>query len=86
MDTKETVLSFLSSKNDIPGETESDQLACEYLDQGILDSMGIIEMVVDFEKKFGIRFSPENMQSLEFRTIGGLIGIIDNLRKEQPSE
>jgi acyl carrier protein len=43
-------------------------------------------MVVGFEKIFGIRFSPENMQSLEFRTIGGLIGIIDNLRKEQPGE
>jgi acyl carrier protein len=81
MVVKDIVLSFLRTKNNIPGESETEQLACEYLDHGILDSLGIVEMVAEFERILNIRFSAEDMQSEEFRTIGGLILLIENLRK-----
>ena len=45
LEPKETVLSFLGSRNDIPGATEEEKLSCAYLDVGVLDSFGIIEMV-----------------------------------------
>jgi acyl carrier protein len=85
MDVKGTVLTFLSSKNHIPGDTEAEELACDYLAAGVLDSMGIVEMVTEFEDIFGIRFSPEDMQSDEFRTVGGLIGIVERRRTEVAS-
>lgn len=80
MDVKETVLAFLASKNEIPGDTAAEQLDCDYLAAGVLDSMGIVEMVTDFEDTFLIRFTPEDMQSGEFRTVGGLIGLIEQRR------
>lgn len=83
---KDAVLTFLGSRNAIPGLTEKEQLACEYLDIGIIDSVGIVEMIVFLESEFDVRFSPVDMQSVEFRTIGGLVGLTERLRKERASQ
>jgi acyl carrier protein len=44
--------------------------------------MGIVEMVSELEEAFGIRFDADDMQSEEFQTARGLIGIIDRLRAQ----
>jgi acyl carrier protein len=80
---KEKVLAFLRSKGEIPGQTEEEQLAFEYIDNKLIDSLGIVIMVLTFEEEFGIFFEPEDMQSMEFRTIGGLISLIERLIKEK---
>lgn len=54
----------------------NDVLACEYLDQGLIDSFGLIEMIMHFESTFDMRMDGDEMQQEEFRTIGGLINII----------
>jgi acyl carrier protein len=79
--TKDTVLDFMlrNGRQPLPGN-EADALACAYLDSGIIDSLGIISMVSEFESKFAIRFSAEDMQSYEFQTIGGLITLVNRLR------
>ena len=76
---EEAVLNFLSLKGTIPGKNHEEKLKCAYLQAGILDSFGIVEMVMEFESKFGIRFLPQHMQSDEFRVIGGLVGLIEQL-------
>ena len=81
MEVKETVLEFFQKKVKPLGKTEKEKLECRYLDIGILDSMQMVEMVIEFEKKFDVRFSVDDMQSPEFRTIGGLIEIIQRLRR-----
>lgn len=53
-----------------------DALTCEYLDQGLIDSFGLIEMIMHFETIFDMRFVGDEMQQEEFRTIGGLINIL----------
>ncbi len=83
MDVKRQVLAFFESKGGIPGATEEERLKCGYLDTRVIDSMGIVSMVLEFEATFGIRFSPAEMQSLEFRTVGGLISLIERMQKEQ---
>jgi len=75
----ERVFGFLESQGGIPGETEEDQLSCAYLDERVIDSMGIVEMIVAFEEGFGIHFTPQHMQAPEFRTVGGLIELITQL-------
>jgi acyl carrier protein len=81
MNTKEKVLEFMSKNTKKPMPTnKSDLLACPYLDIGIIDSLGIVMMITEFESAFDIRFDAEDMQSNEFQTIGGLITIIDRLR------
>jgi acyl carrier protein len=81
MDTKEAVLKFFSRnrRKPLPG-AEADVLACSYLDMGVIDSLGIVTMISEFESGLGIHFSAEDLQSYDFQTVGGLISLIDRLR------
>ena len=85
MNIKEEVLHFFKANalKPLPGDTEADYLACYYLDIGIIDSIGIVQMIMEFEEKFKIHFDADCMQSYEFQTIGGLIQIIERIRGEK---
>ncbi len=85
MNVKEEVLSFFKANalKPLPGDTEADHLGCHYLDIGIIDSIGIVKMVMEFEEKFKIQFDADCMQTYEFQTIGGLVQIIEQLRGEK---
>lgn len=48
-----------------------------YLDRGHVDSIGLVKFIFEIEDEFAIEFSPEETQSDEFRTIGGLITMIN---------
>lgn len=76
MNTENKILEFFKSKGTIP-QSESEQLNYNYLDTGLLDSMQLVEMIVLLEDQFKIQFSMEDLQSEEFRTIGGLINIVN---------
>jgi len=76
------VLEFFKSKGKILGNSEEEYLNCNYLDIGLLDSMQLVEMIALFEDLFIVKFSTEDLQSEEFRTIGGLINIIKRHLKE----
>jgi acyl carrier protein len=79
---RDAVVTHLRTKGEVP-EDEAKQRSFEYLEKGLLDSFGIIEMITEFEGRFEIQFSPEDLQSLEFRTIGGLVDMIERLRRQQ---
>ena len=81
MNVTQEVIAFLESQNPIPGGTEDEKLQCRYLDVGVLDSMGIVMMITEFEEKFGIQFNGDHLQSDEFLTVGGVVGIIEQLRQ-----
>lgn len=61
--------------------TGKDALTVQYLNDGLIDSFGIITMIAELESALGVTFSAEDMQSYEFETIGGLIRILDRLAK-----
>ncbi len=79
MNVKEKVIAFLEARNKLPGVSDKEKLACNYLDTGIIDSMGIVTMIMEFEQNFGIHFEAEDLQSFEFQSVGGLIQIIEKL-------
>jgi acyl carrier protein len=49
-----------------------------YIDSGYVDSIGIIKFVLELESHFGIALSDADIESTEFRTVGGLVSIIQN--------
>ncbi len=55
--------------------SEEEFLNYRYLDNH-LDSFEIIQFIMAIEEEFGIKLEPEDTESEEFRTIGGLIEII----------
>ncbi len=78
MDAKKAVLDFFSknAKKPLPASDEDALMGCHYLDAGIIDSLGIVMMITEFEDSFGIAFSAEDMQSYDFLTIGGLVAMV----------
>lgn len=80
MGNKELVLDFFSRNGRKPlPVNEADALACSYLDMEIIDSLGIVTMISEFESNLAIHFSAEDLQSYEFQTVGGLITLIDRM-------
>ena len=78
METKKVVIEFFEKNSSIPASIDEDSLHdLPYLDFNLIDSMGIILMITEFEEKFGIEFTPSDLQSYEFQTINGLINIIN---------
>ena len=83
---RDFVFAFFEARGPIPGTSEAEQGSFDYVDGVVLDSFGIVEMVTELETQFGIAFSPEDLQSPEFRTIGGLIAMVErHLRSSQAS-
>lgn len=80
IEVKSKVIELISARGPIPGMTEDEKLGYMYLDEGLVDSIGVVELVMEIESALGVRLEPEHMQSEEFRTIGGLIRIIERVR------
>lgn len=59
---------------------EEEFLKYRYLDNH-LDSFGIIQFIMAIEEEFNIKLNPEDTESEEFRTIEGLIKIIESKLK-----
>jgi len=84
MNVEKTVIEYFKSKGFLPEQSKNDYSQINYLDSGIIDSMQLVEMIVFLEDELGIKFTSKELQSNEFRTIGGLINII-NLWMQQNS-
>ena len=55
--------------------SDEELLNYRYLDNH-LDSFGIMQFIIAVEEEFGITLDPQDTESEEFRTIGGVIEII----------
>jgi len=60
--------------------TDAVFLQYRYLDNH-LDSFGIIQFIMTIEEEFEISLLPEDTESEEFRTIKGVIEIIESKKK-----
>jgi acyl carrier protein len=72
------IINILERNDPVPGDTISDKLAYRYLDAGHIDSLSIINFIIELEEIFNITLSPEDTQSDDFRFISGLATMIDN--------
>lgn len=78
------LLSILEKNGPIPGQTPAEQMSFRYLDSGHIDSLSIINFIFEVEEVFGVNLSPEDTQSDEFRTVGGLTSLINQKIHESP--
>jgi acyl carrier protein len=67
------VENFLYMRTDfIPGDDDS------LLGQGVIDSMGVVELVVFVEKEFGITVDEEEINEDHFGTLGAISRYVAN--------
>ena len=72
------IVSLLEKHGPVSGKDEMEKLTYRFLETGHIDSFTLNEFIIEIEDQFSIAMSPEDMQSEEFRSIGGLIEIIKN--------
>lgn len=63
--------------------SDKELLAVNYLDQGFIDSLQIVEMITKLESHFNISFFSEELESAEFRTLGGVGELINQKLKHK---
>lgn len=83
MVVENNIVSFLVAqlqrRGPLPFATEAEILGYRYLDCGHVDSFGIVVFVTEIEERFGVVLGPEELQSEEFRTVGGVARLIERL-------
>jgi acyl carrier protein len=69
------ILRYVQKKAKLP---QGIDLGCfDYIDAGYVDSMGIIKFVMDIESEFDIVITDEELNSYNFRTVDGVIALIE---------
>ncbi|GBG15958.1 flavohemoprotein [Novimethylophilus kurashikiensis] len=69
------VVGLIEKKAKLPKNIDLPSL--NYIDSGYVDSIAIIKFVVEIEAKYEIEISETDIESPEFRTIGGLVSMIN---------
>ena len=71
---RETILEFIEREYKLPDDINYETF--NYIENGYVDSMGLVQFVTILEDDFDIEFSAEELLSEKFRTISGLEEII----------
>ena len=73
---REFILDFVEREYKLPDDV--DLASYDYVENGYVDSMGLVQFVAILEDQFDIEFTKEELLSSEFKTVGGLEKIISS--------
>ena len=73
---REAILDFVEREYKLPDDVDPDTY--DYVENGYVDSMGLVQFVAILEDRFDIEFTKEELLSDEFKTVGGLEKIISS--------
>ena len=79
MDTKQGVLDIL---NDLTGEDLSDQMDENIFDNGLMDSMASVQMLLNLQEKFDIDVPVSEFKRAEWDTPNKIVAKVDSLENE----
>lgn len=77
---KQFIVKYISKKGKLPQDINLDEF--NYIDTGYVDSMGILKFVVELEQEFGIEICDDDIMLSEFKTIGGLVKLIEDKKRK----
>ena len=72
---KKFIVNYLEKKGKISKDIDIDNL--KYIETGYIDSIGIVKFIIELEEKFDIQILEEDILSEEFKTVKGLVNIIN---------
>ena len=73
-DVRRVILEFVEREYGLPENIDYETF--DIMENGYVDSMGLVQFVAVLEDNFDIEFSADELLSSEFKTIGGLEKII----------
>ncbi|KAA8345858.1 MAG: D-alanine--poly(phosphoribitol) ligase subunit DltC [Leuconostoc mesenteroides] len=76
MDLKEQIVEIL---NTVIGEDISDQMDDDFFENGLLDSMATVELLLDLESKFNIQAPVSEFNRDEWNTPNKVVAKVESL-------
>ncbi len=73
-EVEEFVLEYLSNSSDLSEVEHSETL--NFVDSGMLDSFGILSMIMDVESRFSIKLTAESLMQQEAKTVAGFASLV----------
>lgn len=70
------MLHFIARNHDISSIDEDYLLECNLFEEGFIDSMGIMNLVMELEEEFNFTFTANDFQDRRFSSILGMKAII----------
>jgi len=80
-DIREYILEALQREYSFKDGVDVDTI--NYVDEGFMDSLALVQFVVELEDEFGIEFTEEEMESSEFKVVGLLIDLVERKAEGQ---
>lgn len=78
-DVREFVLEALQREYSFKNGVDVDSI--NYTEEGYMDSLGLLQFIVELEAEFDIVFTEEELASPNFRKVGALIKLIEEKMK-----
>ena len=72
---RQAILDFVEREYKLPENVDYDTF--DFVENGFVDSMGMVQFVTILEDEFDIEFSAEELLSEDFRTVSGLEKLIE---------
>ena len=72
---REFILDRLQREYSFKDGTDIDQI--NFVDEGYMDSLGLLQFIGEMEDEFGIEFTDEELESGAFRIVGELIAMVE---------
>lgn len=77
MTTIEWVIDWFEKHSSEGADAIKESLNANYMEQGLIDSFGFVQMLSDIDDEYDILFQNDDFQNPDFMTIEGLAKMID---------
>jgi acyl carrier protein len=74
------LVSYFEQQGNLNGRSIDELLDENYVTLELLDSLGIVQLLVGIEEEFGVWLDPAEMQDPRFCSIGGLADLVEESR------
>lgn len=78
---REFVLGLVQAKAQLPEAVDIDTF--DYVASGFIDSVGLVKFVLTIEASYDIEILEADILSEQFRTVGGLVALIEARREPE---
>lgn len=79
-DIQTYIVEYLQREYALPENVDFDTF--NFVDEGYVDSMGMVQFIVLLEDEFGISFTDDELSDSAFRTVNGLSDIVERKMAE----
>jgi acyl carrier protein len=80
---RDFILGEIERRGPLPFAKPEENLSYRFFDCGHVDSFGMLAFVARIEERFGVTLGAEELQSEQFRTVGGVVDIVLRLLEEK---